>query len=106
MAAETLSRVYMGSVTKVVDDKKELVKEFHRLDHFGVRLEDSPKGGFVVRHNSELYLVVGVKFKQHLDPLLMELKETVLSKSNENSLKEKMWCLVTKEGCVCRMWMV
>ena len=38
----------------------------------------------MVRHNCESSFVVGVKSKQHLDPLLMELKETVLSKSNES----------------------
>ena len=52
-----------------------------RLD---VRLEDSPKGGFTVRHNSESSFSGGVKSKNHLDPLLMELKETVRSKSNKS----------------------
>ena len=80
VVADALIRVSMSSVTHVVDDKKELVKEVHRLAHLGVRLEDSPKGGFVVRHNSESSLVVWVKSKKHLDPLLMELKETILSK--------------------------
>ena len=43
----------MGSMTKVVDDKKELVKEIQTLDHLGARLEYYPKGDFMVRHNSE-----------------------------------------------------
>lgn len=38
----------------------------------------------MVRHNFESSLVVGVKYKQHLVPLLMKLKKTVLSKSNES----------------------
>lgn len=45
----------MGSGTIVVDDKKELVKGVHRFGHLGVQLENSPKGGFVVQHNSELF---------------------------------------------------
>ena len=38
----------------------------------------------MVHHNSESYLMVEVKSKQHLDHPLMELKEYVLSKSNES----------------------
>ena len=74
----------MGSVTHMVVDKKELVKEIHRLAHLVVKLEDSPKCGIVARHNSKSSLVVAVKSKKHLDPLLMELKESVLSKLNES----------------------
>ena len=38
----------------------------------------------MVRHNSESSSVVEMKSKQHLDPLLMELKESVLIKMNES----------------------
>ena len=54
------------------------------MAHLGVPLEDSPKGGFIVRHNSKSSLVVKVKSKQNLDPLMMELIETFLSESNES----------------------
>ena len=77
---DVLSRMSMCSLSDVPDGKKELVKKVHSL----VRLEDSPKGGFMVHHNSESSLVVEVKSKQHLDPLLMELKESFLSKFNES----------------------
>ena len=58
----------MGSVTHVEEAKKYLVKDVHGLAQFGVRLEDSPNGCFMVHHNSELSLVVEVKSKEHLDP--------------------------------------
>ena len=61
----------MGSVAHVIDDKKELVKKVHRLFQLGVQLEESLKGGFMVRHNFESSLVVDVKSNQHLDLLLM-----------------------------------
>ena len=48
----------------------------------GVRLENPPKGGFMVLHNYEKSLVVRVKSKKNLEPLLMKLKEAALSKSN------------------------
>lgn len=74
MVADALTTVFIGSVTHVVDDMDELVKDVHRLACLGVQIEDSPKGGFVVFHNSKSYLVVRVKSKQHLDPLLINLK--------------------------------
>ena len=84
VVADALSHMTMGSVSHVEEEKKELVKDVHRLDRLGVRLEDSPIGGFMVHHNSDSSLVVEVKYKQHLDPLLMELKELILAKLNES----------------------
>ena len=52
VVADTLSRTNMGSVSHVEEEKKELVKEVHRLDPLGVRLEYSTNGGFMVHHNS------------------------------------------------------
>ena len=59
------------------------MKYVHRLSQLGVQLKHSQKEGFKFCHNSESSLVVEVKSKQHLDHLLMELKESVLTKSNE-----------------------
>ena len=83
MVAVALSRMPMGSVSHIDEAKKYLVKDFHRLSRFSVWLEDSPNGCFVVHHNSKLSLVLEVKSKQYLDPLLMELKESILSNMNE-----------------------
>jgi len=44
---------------------------------------DSTKGGVMVHHSSESSFVVDVKSKQGLEPILMELKESVLNKSVE-----------------------
>ena len=38
----------------------------------------------MVHHNSDPSLLVEVKSKQHLDPLLMELKESVCSKFSKS----------------------
>ncbi|KAH0670724.1 hypothetical protein KY285_025700 [Solanum tuberosum] len=83
VVADALSRLYMGSVAHVEDEKKDLVREVHRLAQLGVQLVDSPKGGFMVHSGSESSFMVDVKSKQDLDPLLMELKESVLNKSVE-----------------------
>ena len=79
-----LIRMTIGSVSHVEKHKKYLVKEVHRLAHLGVRLEDSPNGGFMVHHNFESSLEVEVKSKQHLDQPLMELKKSFLGNLNES----------------------
>ncbi|WMV45594.1 hypothetical protein MTR67_038979 [Solanum verrucosum] len=81
--ADTLSRVSIGSVAHIEDEKKELVWEVHRLTRLGVQLRDSSKGGFMFHHCSESSLVVEVKSKQPLDTTLMDLKQSVLDKSVE-----------------------
>ena len=51
------------------------MKDVQRLARLGDKLEYSLNGSFMVHHNSESSLVVeGVKFKQHLDQPLTELK--------------------------------
>ena len=60
------------------------MKNVHTLARLFVRLEDSPNGGFMVHHNYDSSLVVEVKSKQHLDPLLMEMKFSVLGKLNKS----------------------
>ena len=46
VVADALSRMSMGSTTHVEDDKKEWVKDIHRLDRVGVQLVDSTSGVF------------------------------------------------------------
>ncbi|WMV32667.1 hypothetical protein MTR67_026052 [Solanum verrucosum] len=73
----------MDCVSHVEEEKRELAHDVHRLARLGVRLEYYPKGGVMAHHNSESSIVVDVKSKQHLDPILMELKESVLNKAIE-----------------------
>ena len=72
---DDLSRMTMGSVSHVEEGMKDLAKDDHRLDRLGVWLEDPPNGGFMVYNNFKSSLVFEVKSKQHLDPLLIELKK-------------------------------
>ena len=70
----------MGRTSHVEDDKKDLVKEMHRLARLGVRLVDFTSGGVSVHPSSESFFVVEVKKGQHLDPVLIELMDYVLMK--------------------------
>ena len=60
----------------------------------------------MVHHNSQSSIVVEVTYKQHLNPLLMELKESVLGKINESFPKAVMVFLVTKGDCLCLIFMI
>lgn len=40
-AANSLSRVSMGTVTHMVNDNKKLLKQVHKFENLGVRQEDS-----------------------------------------------------------------
>ena len=74
----------MGSVSHIHEAKKDLVRDVHKLSKLGVRLVDSSDGCFMVHKISESSFVVEVKSKKHLDKSLMECKETVRGKTNEN----------------------
>ena len=51
----------------------------------------------MVNHNYDSPLVVDVKSKQHLYPLLIKLKESVLAKLNESFSQGAMVFLGTKK---------
>ena len=60
------------------------MKDVHRLARLGVRLIDFTSRGVSVHPSSESSLVVEVKKGQHLDVMLMELKDSMLIKMNES----------------------
>ena len=64
----------------------------HRFARLGVSIESSPYGGAIVHHNSESYLLIEVRSKQHLDLALMELKESVIIILNESFSLGGMVC--------------
>ena len=92
----------MGSVSHIVDERKELVKEVHQLARLVVWLVDTPSGGVSGHSSSESSFVTEVKDKQQLDPVPMELKDSVLSQMNESfSLGGRIVCLDTMTDFVC-----
>ena len=74
---DALSRVSMGSVLHVVEGKKELARDVHRLARLRVKLFDSAEGSIGVQSSSESFLVSKVKEKQYLDASLVRLKKSV-----------------------------
>ena len=84
VVADALSRMSMRSTTHVEDRKKELVKNIHRLSKLGVQLVDSTSGGVSISPSSKSSVVVELKEGQHLDHVVMYLKNSVLVKMNES----------------------
>ena len=84
VVADSLSRISMGSTTHIEDEKKKLAKQVHRLARLGVWLVDSTSGGITIHPSSEASFLGEVKKVKHLDPMLMELKDSVLLKMNES----------------------
>ena len=77
VVAYSLSRLSMGSVAHVEEQRKELVKDVHRLAHLGVCLMSISESGVTVQNGEESSLVVEVKEKQKSDSILLELKGTI-----------------------------
>ena len=48
VVADALSRVSIGSVLHVVEGKKDLARDVHRLARLGIRLFDSAEGSIRV----------------------------------------------------------
>ena len=66
-------------MSHIDDEKNDLVKEVHQLSRLGVRLVGTSSGGVSIHSNSESPFVVYVKYKQHLDPILMDLKDSMFT---------------------------
>ena len=64
-------------VVYVEEEKKELVKDVHRLARLGVRLMSISDNDVIVQNGEESSLVVEVKENQESDPIFLELKGEV-----------------------------
>ena len=64
-------------VVYVEEEKKELVKDVHRLARLGVRLMRISDNGVIVKNGEESSLVVEFKENQDSAPILLELKNAV-----------------------------
>ena len=90
-------------MSHIDDEKKDLVKELRQLARLGVWLVDTPSEDVSVHSSFESSFVVDVKAKQYLHPVLMELKDLVLSKVNEPFSLGRMMCLDTTQ-IVCSQY--
>ena len=61
VVADSLSRLFMGSVAHVEEKRKQLVKDVHRLARLGVCLMSISDNGVIVQNGAESSFVVEVK---------------------------------------------
>ena len=81
--ANDLSRLSMGSVAHVKDERKELVKDAHSLARLEVRLMSISDTGVRVQNGKKFSFVVEVKEKQESDPILLEIKGAIHNQREE-----------------------
>ena len=86
----SLSRLFIGSVAHVEEEKKELVKDVHSLASLGVLLMSISDSGVIFQNGEESSLVVEVKEKQDSDLILLEVKGAVHTHRVEVFPKEDM----------------
>ena len=77
VVADDLSRLSMGSVAHVEEERKEIVNNVHMLARLGVHLMSISDSGVTIHYGVESSLMVEVKEKQDNDPILLELKGAV-----------------------------
>lgn len=77
VVANDLSRLSMGNVAYVEEDKKKFISGVHQLSRLGIRLVDSAEGSVWVLNSLESSLVAEVKGKQDRDTSLVKLKDVV-----------------------------
>ena len=104
VVADALSRLSMGSVTHVEEERKEIVKDVHRLARLGVRLMSISNNGVTVQNGAESSLIVEFKKKQDSDPIVLELKGAVHNQRWRFSQKGEMVYFATRVDCVLLMW--
>ncbi|WMV41365.1 hypothetical protein MTR67_034750 [Solanum verrucosum] len=80
VVADALSGLSMGIVAHIEDDRKELVRDVHRLARLVILLVDSTKGGVMVHNGLESSFVVDMKAKKGLrEPILSKVYSSLYS---------------------------
>ena len=77
VVADALSRLSMGSVAHVEEERKELVKDVKSHGLFGVSIIRILDSGVAVQNGAESSLVVEVNENQESDQIFLELKGAV-----------------------------
>ena len=104
VVANALSRLSMGSVAHVEEERKELVKDVYRLACLGVRVISISDSGVTFENGAKSSFVVEVKENQDSDVIFLELNGAVHNKRVEVSPKMEMVYFPNKVDCVFGMW--
>ena len=91
LVADALSRLSIGSVAHVEEERKEQVKDVYRIASFGVCLISISESDVIVQNGAESSSVVEVKENHDIDPILLELKNAVHDQ-RLGFLPSRRWC--------------
>ena len=73
----------MDRVVHAEEERKELVKDIHRLARLGVRLMSISDSGVQVQNGEKSSLLVVIKEKKDSDPILLEIKGEIHNQREE-----------------------
>ena len=103
--ADALSRLSIGSVAHVEEERKKLVKDVHRIARLGVYLMNISDSGVTVGNGAEFDLVMEHKENKYNDLIFLELKGAfhnrrvdVFSQGRDGLLLYKSRLCVTDAG--------
>ena len=74
VVVDAFSRLSMGSEAHVEEERKERVKDVHRIARLRVRLMRILNSGVTIQDKAKFSLVVKLKENQDNDPILIERK--------------------------------
>ena len=77
VVAHALSRLSMGSIVHVEEERNELVMDVDMLALLGVRLMSISYSGVIVQNGAECSLVLEIKENQDSNPILLDIKGAV-----------------------------
>ena len=83
VVADALSRLSMGSVAHVEEERKELVKDAHSIARLEVRLMSISDSGVPVQNGEKSSFLVEIKEKKDSDPILLEIKGEIHNQREE-----------------------
>ena len=81
--ANALSRLSIGSVAHVEEERKKLVKDAHSIARLEVRLMSISDSGVQVQNGEKSSLLVVIKEKKDSDPILLEIKGEIHNQREE-----------------------
>ncbi|WMV42092.1 hypothetical protein MTR67_035477 [Solanum verrucosum] len=90
---DALSRLSMGSVAHVKEERKKLAKYVHRLPRLGVCLTDTSNSGVIVQNGSESSLIAEGRL---CVPNVGELRQQILTEAYSSRHHDSIWVIVDR----------
>ena len=104
VVADSFSRLYMGRVVQIEEERKELVKDVHRLARLGVRIICISDNCVKVMNRTKSSLVVEVKENKTVIQFFLNIRMQSTIREWRFSPKRDIVYFATKVDCLFLMW--